>query len=168
MRKAFFVAALMLGTAAVAQETMQEETTTDTTSETMTEEAPTEAQTTPPADAQTMPPAEPAPAPAPAPTPAPMPDPQAAPMAQPTGGGGTVAPSNQNPETDARGIKVLSDAAMAPSGANQAAPSGGPVVPAPNQAAVFQAQPSSKEYPTCSRTMTDGCVQSYERGRASE
>lgn len=158
MRKAFFVAALMLGTAAVAQETMQEETTTDTTSETMQEETP--------AEPQTMPPADPAPAPAPAPTPAPQPAP--APMAQPMGGGGTVAPGNQNPETDARGIKVVSDAAMAPSGANQAPPSGGPVVPAPNQAAVFQTQPSSKEYPTCSRTVTDGCVQAYERGRAPD
>jgi len=35
----------------------------------------------------------------------------------------------------------------------------------PNQAAVFQTQQSSKDYPPCTREVTDGCVQTYERGR---
>lgn len=81
-------------------------------------------------------------------------------------GGAALAQSNSAPERDARGIPVVSDAATAPAGANQAAPAGATqVVPAANQQAVFASQPSSKEYPICSKTVTDGCVQSYERGR---
>ena len=78
-------------------------------------------------------------------------------------GGTTVAPGNAAPERDARGIAVVSDAAMAPPGANA-----GPQVgtSAPNPSAVFATQPSSKEYKACTRTVTDGCVQTYERGRA--
>jgi hypothetical protein len=78
----------------------------------------------------------------------------------------TVAPGNTAPERDARGIPVVSDPATAPSGANQpvSAPAGARIVPADNQSAVFQTQPSTKEYPVCSRTVTDGCVQAYERG----
>jgi len=82
-----------------------------------------------------------------------------------TGTGMTVAPSNAAPERDARGIPVISDAAMAPAGANQAlvvAP-GAQVVPNPNQAAAFQTQASTDSYPACSRTVTDNCVQTYER-----
>ena len=81
-------------------------------------------------------------------------------------GGMSVAPGNQAPERDARGIAVMSDPAMAPAGANQmASGGGGSVVPASNQAAVFTAQASTENYPACSRTVTDNCVQSYERGR---
>ncbi len=81
-------------------------------------------------------------------------------------GGMSVAPGNQAPERDARGIAVMSDPAMAPAGANQmASGGGGGVVPASNQAAVFTAQASTENYPACSRTVTDNCVQSYERGR---
>ncbi len=80
-------------------------------------------------------------------------------------GGMSVAPGNQAPERDARGIAVMSDPAMAPAGANQMAPGGGTVVPASNQAAVFTTQASTENYPACSRTVTDNCVQSYERGR---
>lgn len=71
------------------------------------------------------------------------------------------------PELDARGIPVISQPANAPAGANQGVPTAGPgvqVVPAPNQAAVFATKPSSKEYPICTRQITDGCVQAYERG----
>lgn len=80
--------------------------------------------------------------------------------------GTTVAPGNSAPERDARGIPVVSDPASAPTGANQpvSAPAGARIVPAENQAAVFATQPSTKEYPVCSRTVTDGCVQAYERG----
>ena len=79
----------------------------------------------------------------------------------------TVAPGNTAPERDARGIPVISDPATAPAGANQplvVAP-GAQVVPAANQAALFQTQPATESYPACSRTVTDNCVQTYERPR---
>ena len=85
------------------------------------------------------------------------------------GGGGAVAAGNSNPERDARGIPVVSAPATAPAGANQmmSAPAGARMVPAPNQSAVFTTRPATGEYPVCSRTVTDGCVQNYEgRGRA--
>ena len=82
-----------------------------------------------------------------------------------TTGTTTVAPGNEAPERDARGIPVVSDPATAPAGANQAPPAGAAqVVPAPNQAQVFTQQPSTEQYPACSRTVTDNCVQAYERG----
>jgi len=70
-------------------------------------------------------------------------------------------------ERDARGIPVMSDPAMTPSGANVAVTiqPGATVVPAPNQSAVFTTQASTKTYPACTREITDGCVQAYERGR---
>lgn len=79
----------------------------------------------------------------------------------------TVAPSNAAPERDARGIPVISDPAMAPAGANQAVVvvPGAQVVPNPNQAATFATQASTDSYPACSRTVTDNCVQTYERPR---
>lgn len=76
----------------------------------------------------------------------------------------TVAPGNSAPERDARGIPVVSDPATAPAGANQAPPAGAQAVPAPNQQQVFSTQPATEEYPACSRTVTDNCVQAYERG----
>ena len=77
----------------------------------------------------------------------------------------TVAPGNNAPERDARGIPVVSAPATAPSGANQpVVATGGPVVPAANQSAVFSTQASTKTYPPCTKDMTDGCVQTYERG----
>ena len=83
-----------------------------------------------------------------------------------THGSTTVAPANTAPERDARGIPVISDPATAPAGVNVPANAGaGQVVPAPDQAAAFATQPSTKSYPICSRTVTDNCVQNYERGR---
>ena len=76
-----------------------------------------------------------------------------------------VPPSNAAPRQDARGIAVISDAATAPPGFNQppaTAGMGGPIADAsqpPPQ------QPADASYPTCSRTVTDNCVQAYERGR---
>ena len=84
-----------------------------------------------------------------------------------TTSGMTVAPSNAAPERDARGIPVISDPAQAPAGVN-ATPvitPGAQVVPDPNQAAKFQTQPATESYPACSRTVTDNCVQTYERPR---
>jgi hypothetical protein len=82
-------------------------------------------------------------------------------------GTAAVAQSNAAPERDARGIPVVSDPAAPPPGANQPvqAPPGAQVTANPNQAAVFQTQPAAKEYPPCTREVTDGCVQTYERGR---
>jgi len=75
----------------------------------------------------------------------------------------TVAPGNTNPERDARGIPVISDPAVAPAGFNQQPGVGGPVadpsLPPPSQ-------PATETYPACSRTVTDNCVQTYERGRS--
>ena len=83
-----------------------------------------------------------------------QPAPMAAPMAP-------MAPGNQAPARDARGIAVVSDPAMAPAGVN------GPPMPAgsaTNPATAFATQPSTDTYPACSRTVTDNCVQAYERG----
>jgi ABC-type Fe3+-hydroxamate transport system substrate-binding protein len=79
-------------------------------------------------------------------------------------GGQTVAPGNGSPETDARGIPVISAPAAAPAGYNQPAqqiPAGSPVPtvarPTPTAAGAL---------PPCTRTVTDRCTQTYERGRA--
>ena len=77
-----------------------------------------------------------------------------------------AAAGNQTPERDARGIPVVSAPATAPSGANQPfnVPPGAQVVLSPNQQQVFAPQPAQGELPPCSRTVTDRCVQTYERG----
>ena len=73
-----------------------------------------------------------------------------------------VAPGNAAPERDARGIPVVSDPATAPAGFNASPQVGGtgasPSSPPPQQ-------PATENYPACSRTVTDNCVQAYERGR---
>ncbi|MDP8994240.1 MAG: hypothetical protein M3N07_04525 [Pseudomonadota bacterium] len=77
-----------------------------------------------------------------------------------------VAPANSNPETDARGIPVISAPAEVPPGANQPVrPTPGvQATPAPNQQQVFAPRPAQTEYPPCTREVTDNCVQTYERG----
>jgi len=79
----------------------------------------------------------------------------------------TVAPGNDNVERDARGIPVVSDPATAPAGTNEVVnvPAGATVVANPNQQAAFSTRPADQEYPACSRTVTDNCVQNYERRR---
>ena len=74
-----------------------------------------------------------------------------------------VAPDNSNPERDARGIPVISDAATVPAGFNNPPGMGGPLVDASQPAPT---QPATEDYPACSRTVTDNCVQTYERGRS--
>ena len=69
-----------------------------------------------------------------------------------------VEPSNANPELDARGIAVISAAAFVPAGYNgvPAEAMGGPLEGADNS------------YPPCTASVTDNCIQLYERGvRAS-
>lgn len=127
MKTATFAAALLFGSAAIAQTTGTTQPTTTTTTTTTT--------------------------------------------AQPTTGTApAVEPSNAAPERDARGIPVVSDPAQVPAGANQAQaiPPGAVFTPNPNQQQVFTPRPATEDYPACSRTVTDNCVQSYERGRSPD
>ena len=75
--------------------------------------------------------------------------------------GQTVAPGNEAPERDARGIPVVSDPATAPAGFNQPPQPGGTGA---SPTATPATQPATEDYPACSRTVTDNCVQAYERG----
>ena len=80
--------------------------------------------------------------------------------------GEVAMPSNAAPERDARGIAVISDPAAVPAGFNgtpsPADAMGGPLLdPATGEPAVT-ADPA---YPACTRTVTDNCVQTYERRR---
>ena len=77
------------------------------------------------------------------------------------GHGQTVAPGNTAVERDARGIPVVSAPATAPAGWNQPAGSAAGVAPANQPAASMGA---ATDLPPCSRTVTDRCVQTYERG----
>ncbi|MDT9597510.1 hypothetical protein [Sphingosinicella rhizophila] len=72
-----------------------------------------------------------------------------------------VQPSNADPETDARGIKVISAEAMVPAGWNGQAgiAEGGPLLDPVTGEAM-----APDNYPACSATVTDNCLQSYERG----
>jgi hypothetical protein len=76
-----------------------------------------------------------------------------------------VQPSNANPERDARGIAVLSDAALVPDGWNGVSGTamGGPLV----DPATGETLASDDSYPACSASVTDNCLQAYERGRSA-
>ena len=83
-------------------------------------------------------------------------------MASNISGGQLVQPSNANPEEDARGIRVISHPAIVPAGYNgsMASAMGGPLLdPSTGEAS------AGAGYPACSATVTDNCVQTYERGR---
>ncbi|MEA3054345.1 MAG: hypothetical protein QOG72_3248 [Sphingomonadales bacterium] len=75
-----------------------------------------------------------------------------------------VQPSNAAPERDARGIAVISDAAVVPAGFNGTTGTGvgGPMIDPATGKAVTGADVS---HPPCTATVTDNCVQTYERGR---
>jgi hypothetical protein len=84
--------------------------------------------------------------------------------------GQIAAPGNAAPEHDARRIAVISDPATVPAGYNGTpAPlsgTGGPLLDPANAAASGEpAATPDASYPACSRTVTDNCVQAYERGR---
>lgn len=73
-------------------------------------------------------------------------------------------PDNTAPRVDNNGNTVVSDPAAVPSGFNQAPGQngvGGPYVD-PSQPPAPQA--ATGDYPPCSRTVTDHCIQTYERG----
>jgi hypothetical protein len=72
-----------------------------------------------------------------------------------------IQPSNANPERDARGIAVISAAAVAPAGWNgvPAEAMGGPELdPVTGEAMAMES------YPACTANVTDRCLQTYERG----
>lgn len=75
-----------------------------------------------------------------------------------------VQPSNANPELDARGIAVISAAAVAPAGWNgvPAEAMGGPELDAVTSETV-----APDSYPACTASVTDRCLQTYEKGRRS-
>ena len=79
--------------------------------------------------------------------------------------GPVVQPSNADPEHDARGIAVISDPAMVPSGWNGVTGTavGGPLVD-PTTGETVSAVDDS--HPPCTKDVTDNCLQTYERGRA--
>jgi hypothetical protein len=79
-------------------------------------------------------------------------------------GGQTVQPDNSNPERDARGIRVISAPAVVPAGYNGTA-STGTAMGGPLLDANGQPMGASDNLPACSRTVTDHCVQTYERRR---
>ena len=76
-----------------------------------------------------------------------------------------VQPSNADPERDARGIAVISAAAVVPAGFNGISGTavGGPLV---DPATGETVDSSSDSYPACTATLTDNCLQTYERGRS--
>jgi hypothetical protein len=84
--------------------------------------------------------------------------------AMPAASGQVVQPSNAAPERDARGIAVISDPAVVPAGFNGTAGGGvgGPMIDPATGATMTGADTS---HPACTRTVTDNCVQTYERGR---
>lgn len=76
--------------------------------------------------------------------------------------GALVSPSNADPERDARGIPVISAAAVVPAGWNgtpAGAAMGGPELDAVTGEAI-----APDAYPACTATVTDKCLQTYERG----
>lgn len=90
--------------------------------------------------------------------------------ASPVSTGAVAMPSNADPERDARGIAVISDAAAVPAGYNGTPGTltgeGGPLVdPADTAATGEAAATADAAYPACTRTVTDNCVQTYERHR---
>ena len=66
---------------------------------------------------------------------------------------------------------LLAGSALAVSGAIMQAvrnnPLASPGLLGINAGAAFATQPSTENYPICSKTVTDNCVQSYERGTRS-
>jgi hypothetical protein len=77
--------------------------------------------------------------------------------------GGTVAPSNEAPKRDARGVPVISAPAEAPAGYNQPVNSPGM---APSTGGAPTMAPAGP-LPPCTRKITDHCTQTYERHHGS-
>jgi hypothetical protein len=146
MKKAAIILTLLVGGAAIAQTTTDHSAMGhDTTTQSTTSTAPSTADTTTTYSTTSQP--------------------MATTMAP--AGSPVVQPSNANPERDARGIVVISDPALVPAGFNglSGAAMGGPLLDPATGEAVSEAADAS--YPACSKTVTDNCLQAYERGRSS-
>ncbi|MFC7497747.1 hypothetical protein ACFQRC_00745 [Enterovirga sp. GCM10030262] len=76
-----------------------------------------------------------------------------------------VQPSNADPEHDARGIAVISAPALVPPGWNGMVVTavGGPLV---DPTTGESTEGADATYPACSASVTDNCLQAYERGRS--
>ena len=72
-----------------------------------------------------------------------------------------LSPGSEAPAADAAGTPVASDPAQAPPGYNQ--PPGTPGIADATQRPT--PQPATQNYPRCSRTVTDNCVQGEGRSR---
>jgi hypothetical protein len=75
-----------------------------------------------------------------------------------------VPDPNAPPEGVTQQGTVPDGAATPPPGTNQppaVVPAGTPL---PDQQAAFAPQPAATNYPPCSRSITDRCIQTYERG----
>jgi hypothetical protein len=75
-------------------------------------------------------------------------------------------PSNASPERDARGIAVISDPATVPAGWNGTA--AGTAMGGPELDAVTGEPVAAETYPACTATVTDNCLQTYEKGRKAD
>jgi hypothetical protein len=76
-----------------------------------------------------------------------------------------VLPSNADPERDARGIAVISSPAIVPPGFNLAPGTSVPAVGGPLIDAETGAEVAADAYPACTASVTDNCLQTYERHR---
>lgn len=92
--------------------------------------------------------------------PAPAPPAESAMPGTPQAAPTPVPADNSAPEPDNQGTPVISNPAEAPAGFNQPPQVGGTGVPADARPTP---QPATQNYPRCSRTVTDNCVQ-RERG----
>ncbi|HEY5712825.1 MAG TPA: hypothetical protein VIT38_13105 [Allosphingosinicella sp.] len=84
--------------------------------------------------------------------------------------GQVMLAGNDNPERDAHNVPVISAPAAVPAGYNgtpaDATGTGGPLIdPADAGATAVPSLTPDATYRACSRTVTDNCVQLYERGR---
>lgn len=87
----------------------------------------------------------------------------ARPGAQPVTKGKSVVPPASRPVRDSRGNIVISDPGVAPRGANEPVGSQNGISRDPK--VVFATQGATEEYPVCSKTVTDNCVQAWEPPR---
>lgn len=77
--------------------------------------------------------------------------------------GPVVEPSNADPERDARGIAVISAAAVVPAGWNGTA--AGEAMGGPELDPATGEPVPARDYPACTASVTDKCLQTYEVGR---
>lgn len=77
--------------------------------------------------------------------------------------GQLVEPSNADPERDARGIAVISAAAIVPAGWNGTA--AGAAMGGPELDPATGEPVTARDYPACTASVTDKCLQTYEVGR---